>query len=60
MANKKKNGERASFLFDGDAGKVEETIDLFAPDDDELEATASDEDASEEPEDVPEEPEAGE
>ena len=60
MANKKKNGERASFLFDGDAGKVEKTIDLFAPDDDELEATASDEDASEEPEDVPEEPEAGE
>lgn len=59
MANKKKNGDRTSFLFDDDAGRTGETIDLFAPDDEEAEATVSDEDVPEEPEDVPEEPEAG-
>ena len=34
MAKKKKDGERASFLFDDDAGREEETINLFGPDDD--------------------------
>ncbi len=31
---KKKDGERTNFLFDDDAGRGEETIDLFAPDED--------------------------
>ena len=34
MAKKKKRSERASFLFDDDAGKTTETIDLFGSDDD--------------------------
>lgn len=55
MAKKKKNGERASFLFDDDAGRSEDTIDLFG----------SDEDAPEEPEadiesEEPDEPAADE
>ncbi len=32
MAKKKKNGERVSFRFDEKAGKTDETIDLFGPD----------------------------
>ena len=50
MAKKEKDGERASFLFDDDAGRDEETIDLFG----------SDEDTPAEPdEDIePEEPDA--
>ena len=34
MIKKKKRSERASFLFDDDAGKSTETIDLFGSDDD--------------------------
>ena len=33
MAKKKKRSERASFLFDEDAGRDRNTIDLFGPDD---------------------------
>ena len=50
MAKKKKDGERASFLFDDDAGKDEETIDLFGSDDDA--PAESDEDVPEEPEEA--------
>ena len=35
MAKKEKRDERASFLFDEDAGKDQERIDLFGPDEDE-------------------------
>ena len=37
MAKKKKRSDRASFLFEGDAGKSEPTINLFGPDDDDAE-----------------------
>lgn len=62
MAKKKKDGERASFLFDDDAGRDEQTIDLFGPDEDEPdedepEENEPEEETSEEPEDAPEEPE---
>ena len=50
MAKKKKDGERASFLFDDDAGRDEETIDLFGSDDDV--PAESDEDVPEEPEEA--------
>ena len=50
MAKKKKDGELASFLFDDDAGRDEETIDLFGPDDDMPDA--SDGDAPEEPDEA--------
>lgn len=56
MAKKKKDGERASFLFDDDAGRGEETIDLFGSDED---APAEPDDETEEPEEaVSDEPDA--
>jgi hypothetical protein len=54
LAKKKKRSERASFLFDEDAGRDRNTIDLFGPDD---------EPSSDEPDPAyaaPEEPEADE
>ena len=47
MAKKKQRSDRASFLFDEEAGKSEQTIDLFGPDDD-AEEWNTEEDASDE------------
>ena len=55
MAKKKKDGERASFLFDDDAGRGEETIDLFGPDEDNTEEP-EEPDGAEQPEKEPDEP----
>ena len=56
MAKKNKRDERASFLFDDDAGRDRETIDLFGPDEpyDELDEEPYDE-PDEEPDDADEE-----
>lgn len=61
MAKKKKRSEQVSFLFDEDAGKKSETIDLFGSDDDVLpeepypedEAPSDDPDAPDEEEEAP-------
>lgn len=47
MAKKKQRDERTSFLFDEDAGRDREMIDLFGPDEDEDVPETTDEDAEE-------------
>jgi cell division septal protein FtsQ len=42
LANNKKDGDRTSFLFDDEAGRDEETIDLFASDEEEPEEPQED------------------
>ena len=55
MAKKNKRDERASFLFDDDAGRDRETIDLFGPDEPYDEPDEEPDDETVEPDDADEE-----